>query len=114
MWGAAAVMLSLLATSARAEEGGAGSFLGTSGPALTDESLGHLTAKEDVNLVSQAQQSSTVANNSVVGNSLTGAVQFSDSAFENISGMAVVSANSGNNVSINAALSVAVSINPRP
>lgn len=50
--------------------------------------------------------------NSVNGTSSTGTVSFSDSSFQNASGLSIVNANSGNNVAINSAMTVNISITP--
>ena len=49
----------------------------------------------------------------VTGTSTTGNVQIVGNAFQNLQGLAVINANSGNNVAINAALNVTVNLAPR-
>ena len=68
--------------------------------------------KADLNQLSIANQENQVAGNSVNGTSVTGAVGIAGNAFQNLSGLAVINANSGNNVAINAALNVNVAILP--
>ncbi len=99
-------------------------MLGAPGPALAqtafadtapmnDDTLQAVAGREDVGQVAFADQTNNVSNNSVTGNSVTGAVQIGDNAFQNISGLAVISVNSGNNVAINSAMNVTISLAPR-
>ena len=81
--------------------------------AAPEADLAHSAGKADLNQVSLANQENQVAGNSVNGNSVTGAVGISGNAFQNLSGLAVINANSGNNVAINAALNVNVAILPK-
>ncbi len=83
------------------------------GPPVDDTGLQKVAGREDVGQVAFANQTNDVTHNSVIGNSVTGSVQFSDNAFQNVSGLAVISANSGNNVAINSAMNVTISIAPR-
>lgn len=79
---------------------------------ISDDVLAGITGEANVNMEVRAQNSSNVSNNAVIGNSVTGAIGFDSQAFQNLSGLAVVSANSGNNVSINSSLNVNVALNP--
>lgn len=79
---------------------------------LDERALEQATAREDVAQVARAEQSATVSKSSVSGDVRTGTVSFSDNAFQNLSGLAIINANSGNNVAINAAMNVNVSISP--
>lgn len=74
--------------------------------------LAKITGRDDTALVIRANNTSTVANNSVSGHSETGTVTFDGQAFGNLSGLSLVSANTGNNVSINSSLNLNVSIRP--
>jgi outer membrane receptor protein involved in Fe transport len=80
--------------------------------AATDEVLEKATAREDVSQTAQSQQNSTVTGNSVNGTSTTGTISFSDNAFQTASGLTVINANSGNNVSMNASMNVNIVMVP--
>ena len=80
--------------------------------AATDEVLDKATAREDLSQASNSQQTSTVTGNSINGPSTTGGVSFSDNAFQTASGMTVINANSGNNVSMNASMNVNIVMVP--
>lgn len=114
--GSAAVLLVLAAPALAAEYPGAPgtapaqTFGGAA--SVTNDELGAITGAADVNMQVRAQNTSTVSNNSVNGNSVTGEIGFDNSAFQNLSGLSVVSANTGNNVSINSSLNVNVALNP--
>lgn len=71
-----------------------------------DEALNRTTAREDLSLLAQSRQASTVSNNSVSGVSTTGEISIADNAFQNATGLTVINANTGNNVSMNASLNV--------
>lgn len=86
----------------------------TQGMALSEADLGAIAGREDRGtLIAQADQRNTVQNNSVVGNSVTGTVTIDGQAFSNLSGLAVISANSGNNVAINSAMNVVINLAPQ-
>jgi len=112
-----AVLVLALATPALAEPGqatpeaAAAPLFGTAAT-VANEDLGAITGQADLNMTVRAQNTGTVSNNSVSGNSVTGAIGFDSSAFQNLSGLSVVSANTGNNVSINSSLNVNVALNP--
>ena len=57
-----------------------------------------------------ANNNSVVAGNSVNGHSITGEIAIDGQAFQNMNGLSILTANTGNNVSINAAMNVNVSI----
>lgn len=81
----------------------------------SEETLDKATAREDLSVVAESRQTSNVSNNSVNGNSATGDVRLSDNAFQNASGLTVINANSGINVSMNASINVnIVSTPPQP
>ncbi|GGB39371.1 hypothetical protein GCM10011380_31080 [Sphingomonas metalli] len=81
--------------------------------ALTETDLGAIAGREDHGTqIAQADQRNTVQNNSVTGNSTTGTVTIDGQAFQNLSGLAVISANSGNNVAINSAMNVVINLAP--
>ncbi len=81
--------------------------------AVSDSALESTAGKANLGQLSIANQENNVAGNSVIGNSSTGAVAIDGNAFQNLNGLAVINANSGNNVAINAALNVNVAIAPR-
>lgn len=74
--------------------------------------LGVITGMADTNMEVRAQNTSTVSHNSVSGQSQTGTISFDAQAFQNMSGLALLSANTGNNVSINSSLNVNVAVRP--
>jgi hypothetical protein len=80
--------------------------------ALDEASLGSIAGREDVNQVSKASQIAGVSQNSVGNNSVTGEARIADNAFQNMSGLSILNVNTGNNVAINAAMNVNISILP--
>ena len=75
-------------------------------------SLDRATAREDLSQVAVSKQASTVSNNSIDGPSVTGQVRIDGNAFQNLQGLAIINANSGNNVSVNASLTVNLQFTP--
>jgi hypothetical protein len=73
--------------------------------------LGAVTGQSDLSQVIRAQNTSTVSGNSVNGHSETGTISFDPNSFQNLNGLSLLSANTGNNVSINSSLNVNVAIN---
>lgn len=71
-----------------------------------DDTLGRATAREDISLVAQSDLNSNVSNNEINGDTVTGDISFSDTAFANSGGLTIVNANSGNNVGMNASINV--------
>ena len=57
-----------------------------------------------------SNNASNVSGNSVTGDSTTGQISMDGQALQNFSGLSVMTANTGNNVSINSAMNVNVSI----
>lgn len=76
--------------------------------------LNRATAREDVSQVAIAEQSSRVSNNTINGPSVTGTATIDGNAFQNFQGLSIINANTGNNVSINAALNVNIHFTPTP
>lgn len=74
--------------------------------------LATITGRADTAMEIRAQNSSVVSNNMVVGQSETGAIAFDGQAFGNLAGLSLLSANTGNNVSINSSLNLNVAIHP--
>ena len=79
---------------------------------LDTQALNQATAREDISQVSQSNQANAVTGNSVGNQVRTGNVSFSDSAFQNQSGLTIINANSGNNVAINSSLNVNLNMTP--
>jgi hypothetical protein len=75
-----------------------------------DSELKSIAGKADLSQSVIANNTSNVSGNSVNGNSNTGTVSFGVGAFSQIHGLAVVSANTGNNVSINSSLNVTIAL----
>lgn len=109
-----ATMIGLLvltgaAASASADAGENGLF---DGRAVSTETLQKTAGREDVTQISQAEQNAQVTRNSVGDNSVTGNSRIDGNAFQNMSGLSILNVNTGNNVAINAAMNVNVSISP--
>lgn len=83
------------------------------GDRIAGEDLAKVTGKADTAMEVRAQNTSTVSNNSVVGQSETGTISFDSASFQNMAGLSLLSANTGNNVSINSSLNVNVSVAPQ-
>ena len=81
---------------------------------LADSTLKQIAGREDLNQVSQAEQVAGVSRNSVGDNVTTGEARIDGNAFQNMSGLSILSVNTGNNVAMNAAMNVNVSIQPGP
>lgn len=79
---------------------------------VTEATLQAATGKEDVSQAVIANNTANVNNNSVNGTSVTGTISFDGGAFQNMNGLSVLTANTGNNVAINASLNVNVAIRP--
>lgn len=78
---------------------------------ISDGELAATTGREKSNWMSaSSNNSAVVANNSVGDNNMTGDVNVTDSAFQNVSGISMVNFNTGNNSSINAAMSINLQI----
>lgn len=84
------------------------------GSAIGETALGRIAGRQDSWQVAQSNNVATVTNNRIGDNSSTGEVRITDNAFQNVSGLAIISINSGNNVAVNAALNVNLSITPNP
>lgn len=85
------------------------------GTPVSEDALGKVTGRENMGAqIAQANQRNTVSNNSVVGTSVTGNIVIDGNAFQNLQGLAVINANSGNNVAINSAMNVTINLQPMP
>lgn len=81
-------------------------------PALTEDALGGIAGREDTGQHALANLNAGVSNNSVGANSTTGDAKIADNAFQNLSGLSILNVNTGNNVAINAAMNVNITITP--
>jgi hypothetical protein len=79
---------------------------------VSEADLSAIAGREDLAQLAQAKSQSEVSQNSVGENSRTGNVSIADNAFQNLSGLSVLNLNSGNNVAINASMSVNISLAP--
>jgi len=79
---------------------------------LSTDALAGITGRDDIAMSVRANNDATVSRNSVGANSVTGTINFGQDAFGSLSGLSVLSANTGNNVAINSSLNVNVSIRP--
>jgi hypothetical protein len=80
---------------------------------VEDTTLATVAGMADVNVVEQAinaRNTSTVAGNIINGDPTTGTISIDGASFGNFNGLAMVNANTGNNVSINSAMNVNVAI----
>lgn len=75
--------------------------------------LSAVTGRSDLAQVVNAQNKGVVSGNTISGPSQTGTIQFDSSSFQNLNGLSLLSANTGNNVAINSSLNVNVSISNR-
>ena len=80
---------------------------------VTEAALGEIAGKAGDPMQIIADNRSVVADNHIVGNVATGGVSIDGNAFQSLNGLAIVNANTGNNVAINASLNVNVAITPR-
>tara|TARA_B000000460_G_scaffold118963_3_gene83714 strand:+ start:13769 stop:14200 length:432 start_codon:yes stop_codon:yes gene_type:complete len=80
--------------------------------AVSDDTLQSIAGREDTRQYSQADLKAGVANNSVGDHAVTGAAEIDGNAFQNMSGLSILNVNTGNNVAINAAMNVNISISP--
>ena len=80
------------------------------GKALAEDALGAIAGREDTTQISQADQVAGVSRNSVGDNVRTGDAKIADNAFQNLQGLSILNVNTGNNVAINAAMNVNISL----
>lgn len=85
-----------------------------SGASVVDEAkLADVTGMADLKVIGQAANvwnTSTITGNIINGDPTTGTISFDGGSFGAFNGLALVSANTGNNVSINSAMNVNVAI----
>ncbi|MBW6527404.1 hypothetical protein KZ813_11180 [Sphingomonas sp. RHCKR7] len=82
--------------------------------ALDEPTLALIAGREDTRQSALAEQNAGVAHNSVGDNVRTGDATIDGQAFQNMSGLSVLSVNTGNNVAINAAMNVTIALAPAP
>ena len=82
--------------------------------AVDDVALGAIAGRDDTRQVALNEQSASVSQNSVGDNATTGAARVDGNAFQNMTGMSILNINTGNNVAINAAMTVNISIQSGP
>ncbi len=104
--------LAALSTQTNAQQIGGAMPFGSA--ALDDSKLQAIAGREDTRQAATADQAASVSNNSVGDNVRTGDARISDNAFQNMSGLSILNVNTGNNVAINAAMNVNISIQPAP
>lgn len=83
-----------------------------SGPSLEESELGSIAGREDTTQIARNDQVAGVSRSSVGDNSVTGEARIDGNAFQNLSGLSILNVNTGNNVAINAAMNVNISITP--
>ncbi len=114
IWGTALAMT--LATAAAAQTAPAVTELATASPfdvtTIDDAALHDIAGRADTAQIATNTQNAGVSRNSVGDNSSTGNAQIADNAFQNMSGLSILNVNTGNNVAINAAMAVNISITP--
>lgn len=81
---------------------------------LDEAALGAIAGRADTRQSALAEQNAGVAHNSVGDNVRTGDARIDGQAFQNMSGLSVLSVNTGNNVAINAAMNVTIALAPAP
>jgi len=82
---------------------------------ISEAELAATTGREKSDWMSaSASNNAVVSGNQVGDNNVTGNVNVTDSAFQNVSGISMVNFNTGNNSSINAAMSVNLHITYAP
>ncbi len=77
---------------------------------VAEQNLAAIAGREDINQLTNAQQTNDVSGNEVGDNSVTGQINITDNAFSNTNGFVVLNANTGNNVAINASIQVNVAL----
>lgn len=90
----------------------ASSPFGIAAATLPAGELDKIAGTANVDMEIRALNSSNVSNNSISGNSETGTIAFDSQSFQALSGLSVISANTGNNVAINSSLNVNVALRP--
>ncbi len=107
-----ALVLALAAQPAAAQDGATAPAF--EGATISEDALGAIAGREDVQQQANSTQNAGVAQNSVGDNARTGEANIAGQAFQNLSGLSIVNVNSGNNVAINAAMTVNIALAPQP
>jgi hypothetical protein len=84
-------------------------------PVADDARLAEINGMADLNVIEQninVRNTSTVSGNIINGDPVTGTIAIDGASFGGFNGLAMVNANTGNNVSINSAMNVNVAIQP--
>ncbi|MBJ6122793.1 hypothetical protein [Sphingomonas mollis] len=114
IWGTALAMT--FATAAAAQTAPATTEAVAASPfdvtTVDDAALHDIAGRADTARIATNTQNAGVSRNSVGDNSSTGNAQIADNAFQNMSGLSILNVNTGNNVAINAAMAVNISITP--
>ena len=84
------------------------------GAAVGETTLGAVAGREDTQQQASATQTAEVSRNSVGDHVSTGEARIDGQAFQNLSGLSILNVNTGNNVAINAAMNVTISLAPAP
>lgn len=79
---------------------------------VAEDTLGAVAGREDVQQEASAVQTAQVSRNSVGDHVTTGDATIDGQAFQNLSGLSILNVNTGNNVAINAAMNVTISLSP--
>ncbi|KQU53148.1 hypothetical protein ASG67_10000 [Sphingomonas sp. Leaf339] len=79
---------------------------------IDDTALHDIAGRADTAQIATNTQNAGVSRNSIGDNATTGNAQIADNAFQNMSGLSILNVNTGNNVAINAAMAVNISITP--
>ena len=82
--------------------------------AVDDATLRTVAGREDTTQVALNEQAAGVSRSSVGDNAVTGEARVDGNAFQNMSGLSILNVNTGNNVAINAAMTVNISIQSGP
>jgi hypothetical protein len=77
-----------------------------------DTALGAIAGRADTSMLARSNQTSAVSQNSVGDHVATGDVRIDAQAFQNLQGLSLLNVNTGNNVSMNSAMNVTISISP--
>ena len=77
---------------------------------VSDDTLMWIAGKADINQEAVATNTGVVAGNTVGDNAVTGNVVIDNNAFQNLNGLSILSINTGNNVALNAAMNVNISL----
>ena len=79
---------------------------------IDEAALQSVAGREDTTQAATNEQRAGVSQNSVGNNSVTGEARIDGNAFQNMSGLSILNVNTGNNVAINAAMNVNISLSP--